>query len=139
MNTDAPPSEVTVSVRPPLTDIALNALFDAAWPDHRRVDFQPILARSLVWIAAHRGKRLVGFVNVVGDGGAHAFILDTTVSVDERRAGLGVRLVRTAADEARNLGAQWLHVDYEPHLTDFYRACGFRSTTAGLLRLDRAE
>lgn len=132
-------SEVTLSVSPPLTDVALNTLFGESWPDHHHVDFSPILARSLVWVAAHRGERLVGFVNVVGDGGAHAFILDTTVTVDERRAGLGVRLVRAAADEARSLGAQWLHVDFEPHLADFYRTCGFRPTTAGLLRLDQAE
>ncbi|WP_374325439.1 hypothetical protein [Streptomyces sp. AP-93] len=29
------------------------------------------------------------------DGGAHAFVLDSTVHPDERRHGLGVRLVRT--------------------------------------------
>jgi GNAT superfamily N-acetyltransferase len=78
----------------------------------------------------------VGYVNVIGDGGAHAFILDTTVHPDERRRGLGVQLVQAAAAEARAQGAQWLHVDYEPHLESFYRQCGFRPTAAGLLRLD---
>ena len=29
----------------------------------------------------------------------------------------------------------WLHVDYEPHLLDFYRRCGFRHTEAGLMHL----
>ena len=29
----------------------------------------------------------------------------------------------------------WLHVDYEPHLEPFYRACGFTPTLAGLLGL----
>nr|WP_261569500.1 GNAT family N-acetyltransferase [Frankia gtarii] len=93
-----------------------------------------MLAHSLTWIAASRG-RLVGFVNVVGDGGVHAFILDTTVHPDEHRQGLGIRLVRAAADEARTRGAEWLHVDYEPHLEPFYERCGFRQTAAGLLRL----
>jgi hypothetical protein len=37
--------------------------------------------------------------------------------------------------EARTRGAHWLHVDFEPHLTDFYRACGFAPTAAGLIRL----
>ena len=32
-------------------------------------------------------------------------------------------------------GAQWLHVDFEPHLTAFYRGCGFRPTEAGLIAL----
>ncbi|SDT82801.1 Acetyltransferase (GNAT) family protein [Streptomyces sp. TLI_053] len=122
-------------VRPELTDTELNELFGASWPAHSPVSFAPMLARSLTWIAARRGNRLVGFVNVVGDGGAHAFVLDTTVHPDERRHGLGTRLVRAAAEEARASGAQWLHVDYEPHLESFYGQCGFRPTAAGLMRL----
>ncbi|MFG2982280.1 GNAT family N-acetyltransferase [Streptomyces sp. NPDC048258] len=53
---------------------------------------------------------------------------------DERR-GLGVRLVRAAAEAARERGAQWLHVDHEPHLGTFYAECGFRPTAAGRLAL----
>ncbi|WP_457030278.1 GNAT family N-acetyltransferase [Kitasatospora sp. P5_F3] len=126
---------VTLSVCPPLTDQALNELFTAAWPEHHPTTFAPVLARSLAWIAAHRGTRLVGYVNVAGDGGAHAFILDTTVHPEEQRLGLGVRLVRAAAEQAREHGAHWLHVDYEPQLESFYARCGFRPTAAGLLAL----
>lgn len=81
-----------------------------------------------------RGE-LVGYVNVVGDGGVHAFLLDTTVHPSVRRQGLGVRLVHRAAEEARRAGAHWLHVDHEPHLTGFYARCGFAPTAAGLRRL----
>ncbi|GHH63524.1 N-acetyltransferase [Kitasatospora indigofera] len=127
--------DLVLTVRPDLTDEALNELFTAAWPDHRTTAFEPLLARSLTWVALHRAGRLVGYVNVVGDGGAHAFVLDTTVHPDERRTGLGVRLVRAAAEEAQTLGAHWLHVDYEPELEAFYARCGFRPTAAGLMRL----
>lgn len=126
---------MVLAVRPELTNEDLNELFGASWPGHRPTSFTPMMARSLFWVAALRGGRLVGFVNVVGDGGAHAFILDTTVRPDERRRGLGLRLVRVAADEAKAYGAEWLHVDYEPHLESFYAQCGFRSTAAGLMRL----
>jgi hypothetical protein len=37
-----------------------------------------------------------------------------------------------------NLCWDWLHVDYEPHLQAFHEAaCGFRPTTAGVLRLGK--
>ncbi|MCX4750876.1 GNAT family N-acetyltransferase [Kitasatospora sp. NBC_01287] len=124
-----------LAVRPELTDVELNELFGASWPAHRPTSFARMLSRSLTWIAARRGSRLIGFVNVVGDGGAHAFVLDTTVHPDERRQGLGIRLVRAAAEAAKTHGAQWLHVDYEPHLESFYEQCGFRPTAAGLMRL----
>ncbi|MFJ4670149.1 GNAT family N-acetyltransferase [Kitasatospora purpeofusca] len=129
------PGDEVLLVRPGLTDAELNELFGVSWPDHRPTSFGPVLARSLTWIAARRGDRLVGFVNVVGDGGAHAFVLDTTVHPDERRQGLGLRLVGAAAEEAKARGAEWLHVDYEPHLESFYGRCGFRPTAAGLMRL----
>ena len=69
------------------------------------------------------------------DGGIHAFLLDTTVHPDLRRQGIATQLVKEAARIARERGAQWLHVDFEPHLRGFYHACGFRPTEAGLIRL----
>jgi hypothetical protein len=46
------------------------------------------------------------------------------------------RLITVAVEQARAAAINWLHVDYEPHLDDFYRGCGFQPTTAGLLRLN---
>jgi ribosomal protein S18 acetylase RimI-like enzyme len=94
------------------------------------------LDRSLCWVSAHVGERLVGFVNVAWDGGRHAFLLDPVVHPEFRRRGVGLALVRCAVEEARALGAEWLHVDYEARHADFYRRCGFRPTHAGLIALN---
>jgi ribosomal protein S18 acetylase RimI-like enzyme len=89
----------------------------------------------LVYIAAYRGSRLVGFVNVAWDGGAHGFILDPTVHVEFQRRGLGLGLLREAARQARTSGLEWLHVDFPPGLEPFYRAAGYVGTAAGILRV----
>jgi GNAT superfamily N-acetyltransferase len=130
---------VALSVRQSLTDRELDTLFAAAWPDHRPRQYGPVLQRSLTWITARAADQLVGFVNVATDGGAHAFLLDTTVHPDWQRRGIGRRVVTAAITEARMYGMTWLHVDYEPHLNNFYRGCGFRSTDAGLLHLTRGQ
>lgn len=114
----------------------MGALWSAAWDDHKPVDFAPVFARSLVYICAYDGERLVGFVNVATDGDVHAFLLDTTVHPDVQRRGLGRELVRRATAAARERGCVWLHVDYEAHLDGFYKGCGFQPTLAGLIRLD---
>jgi GNAT superfamily N-acetyltransferase len=118
-----------------LTSDELNVLFAVAWPDHSWRDFDPILRRSLAYVCAYQDGRLVGFVNVAWDGGVHAFLLDTTVHPSLWRRGVGRGLVGRAVESARERGITWLHVDYEPRLAVFYERCGFRQTTAGLMRL----
>lgn len=126
-------------VSPTVTNEALNELFASAWDGHQDFDFTPIHARSLCFICAFDGERLVGYVNVAWDGDVHGFILNTTVHKDAQRQGIGKALVQYATDAARERGIEWLHVDFEPHLLSFYRACGFQHTEAGLMNLKRSE
>jgi ribosomal protein S18 acetylase RimI-like enzyme len=122
----------------PVDDTALSTLHALAF--EYPVEVQPWAARlerhALTWVGASSNDLLVGFVQVCWDGGAHAFVLDTVVHPSYGRHGIGKELVRIAADESRAAGCEWLHVDYEPHLTDFYvKACGFSPTEAALLKL----
>jgi len=113
----------------------LNALFADAWLDHTVRDFSPVLSLNLGHVCALADGALVGFVNVAWDGGAHAFLLDPTVRSDFQRQGIGTQLVREAVELTRSKGVEWLHVDYEPRLVDFYNKCGFRTTEAGVMNL----
>ena len=117
------------------SDEAMRRLWLVAWGDGGPESFQLLLRRSLAHVGAYDGAALVGFVNVAWDGGVHAFILDTCVDPDHRRKGIALKLVGRAAEVARQRGAHWLHVDFEPHLESFYRQCGFGPTAAGLMRL----
>jgi ribosomal protein S18 acetylase RimI-like enzyme len=131
-------TQVKYVVRFAVDDGVLSALHAAAFGG--AVDRQPWAERlerwALTWVGAFSNDQLVGFVQVCWDGGAHAFVLDTAVHPDHGRQGIGKQLVLTAAEEAREAGCEWLHVDYEPHLKAFYEgACGFRPTDAGLLKL----
>ncbi len=129
---------VDVQVSGALLDEELNELHAAAfehglatmpWTDRLK-------RHSLTWVTARCESRLCGFVNVIGDGGAHAILLDTCVAPELQGHGIGRAVVRAAAYEAQRLGCHWLHADYEPELVTFYeRACGMRSTAAGLLQL----
>ena len=96
-----------------------------------------IRPHSFGWVCARDGEGLlVGFVNVVSDGGDHAFLVDTKTRGDRRRQGIGARVVGFAAEHARAAGHEWLHVDFEPQLRSFYlEACGFEPTEAGVIRL----
>lgn len=127
---------IEITTDPFPEDDALHTLWHLAWGDAGPDTFQPLLERGLAHVGAFADGELIGFVNVAWDGGVHAFVLDTCVVPEFRRQGIAVRLVKRAAEVARQRGAHWLHVDFEPHLEGFYRQCGFAPTAAGLMRLN---
>ncbi|GHH55222.1 hypothetical protein [Lentzea cavernae] len=52
------------------------------------------------------------------------------------RLGDGAALVATAVEHARVAGCEWLHVDFDDHLTGFYfESCGSTPTKADLISL----
>jgi len=122
-------------IDPEVGNEALNALFQDAWPGHSPRDFAPVLSSSLGYICAFSGNRLIGFVYLAWDGDAHTFLLDPTVHISFRRRGIGTELIWRATDLARSREAEWLHVDFEPHLAELYHKCGFRKSEAGVIKL----
>lgn len=128
---------IRIAVDPPLDPEQLEALWQSAWGSPAGEYASRVLPRSLACLGAFDGERLVGLVNLAWDGQTHAFILDTCVHAEFQRQGIATPLVRQAADVAKSRGAAWLHVDFEPHLESFYRACGFRPTLAGLIDLKK--
>jgi len=132
--------DISYRWRGAVTNAALNALHAEGFG--HPVGAEDVVSRlqrhSLGWVCATAGTDadLVGFVNVAWDGGTHAFLLDTLVAAAHRRRGIGRALVAAAAEQAREAGCAWLHVDFEAPLRDFYvRSCGFSPTSAGLVAL----
>jgi hypothetical protein len=59
------------------------------------------------------------------------------VAVAARGRGIGTGLVDHARRGAQAAVCEYLQVDFEDHLAEFYYdACGFRPTSAGLLVLN---
>jgi len=129
---------ITYEWRGEFANAAVNALHAEGFDHpHRDIDWHTqVHGHSLGWVCARRDDQLVGFVNVAWDGGVHAFILDTMVAEQDRHHGIGTRLIATAVQNAHAARCEWLHVDFEDHLTTFYfQACGFTPTNAGLIAL----
>lgn len=130
--------DVVFEWRGPVDDEELSILHASAFAHEPVVEGWSLRLEkhSLGWVTARQDAALVGFVNVVGDGGRHAFLLDTAVRPGLQGGGIGRALVSRAIAECRRAGAEWLHVDFEPELSAFYlRPGAFRSTSAGLLHL----
>lgn len=114
----------------------LSDLWRATWETDGVADFRSILTRSLTHVGAYRGERIIGFTNMAWDGGINGFLVDACVHPEFRDHGIGQSMVETALKVARKRGLHKVHVDFEPHLRDFYLSCGFKPTDAGILTID---
>ncbi len=132
---------LTVSWRGEFANAEVNELHAEAFEtrvfDESELNWEELTANhSLGWVTARDGDRLIGFVNVLWDGHVHAWIQDVMVSNPHQRKGIGVRIVADARDQAKAAGCEWLHVDFDDDLADFYySACGFSPAKAGLIDL----
>jgi GNAT superfamily N-acetyltransferase len=134
----SPMTSPTLEWRGAFTNAELNLLHAEGF-GHDIVDddwWGRVNKHSLGWVCMRHSGKLTGFANIAWDGGDHAFLLDTLVAAEFRHRGLATAIVQEAARQAQAAGCEWLHVDFEPHLGDFYlRHCGFRQTDAGLIAL----
>jgi GNAT superfamily N-acetyltransferase len=123
--------------RGPVTDQEMLALVASHGGQSAPGWWDQIRPYSLGWVTARLpGGDLIGFANVAWDGGDHAFLLDTKVAADHQRQGIATELVGHATQHAKAAGCEWLHVDFEERLAEFYfDACRFRPTPAGLIHL----
>ena len=132
---------VDVAWRGSFTNAEVNLLHAEAFEtrvfDESEWNWQDLTERhSLGWVTAREGGSLVGFVNVVWDGLVHAWIQDVMVARSARRRGIGIALVEATREGAHEAGCEFLHVDFDDHLRDFYfGACGFQPTNGGLIDL----
>jgi hypothetical protein len=140
-NSEAQRSVKTMIYYSTNTDLAngdLNALFADAWPNHAPRDLLASSGAVVLATCVHLADGvLVGFVNVAWDGGVACLLArphGTPRFPEARRR--RPQLVCHAVELARSKGVEWLHVDYEARLTEFFRKCGFRTTEAGLMNLE---
>jgi GNAT superfamily N-acetyltransferase len=132
------PSEYTTEWRGTFENAEVNALHAECFEHRIFADdwWSQVNRFSLGWVCTRHLGKLVGFVNIAWDGGVHAFVLDTMVSSAFQRQGIAKALIGEAVDRAKDTACEWLHVDFDPHLRQFYfDACGFRPTDAGLIAL----
>jgi len=128
---------IQYKLSPPVSNEQLKELFENAWEGAFPFDYVENRLVNSHWVCAFDGTKMIGFVKVITDGGLHGFVLDTTTHTAYQNQGIGLELLSQIAAASKTLGVKWLHADFEPHLTPFYRKAGYVHSEAGLLDLDK--
>jgi len=99
--------------------------------DPGKYDF--ILKGVNTYFVARDNEKLIGFVSVISDGVADAFLVDLMVHPDYQKQGLGKKLVQRAIKYSKSIGVQCVHVTFNQTEEEFYRKCGFHIFGGGII------
>ena len=103
-------------------------------------DYEKILKKAY----AHYTVRddhgsLIGYLAIISDGVADAFLIDLVVHPSFQRTGLGECIVRTAIYDMKQAGIHCVQVTFKDHLEPFYRKCGFHIFKGGIIDFKHME
>ena len=95
-----------------------------------------LLGKTHLWAACFSDRKLVGYVDVVSDGVADAYIRDLVVHPDHQHRGIGSHLLDLVIGAVRDDGVRMANVVFEPGLERLYRKSGFHIMAGGVIDFD---
>ena len=96
--------------------------------------YEQVLQRHYAYYTARSANgKLIGYVSVLSDGVADAFLLDLMVHPEHQGTGLGKQLVKRAVSDMKQAGIQCVQVTFNDHLEPFYAKCGFHIFKGGII------
>ena len=102
--------------------------------------YEQVLQRHYAsYTARSVNGKLIGYVSVLSDGIADAFLLDLMIHPEHQRSGLGKQLVRRAVTDMKQAGIQCVQVTFNNHLEPFYIKCGFHIFRGGIIDFKHME
>ena len=81
----------------------------------------------------NQNGRLIGYMSVLSDGIAEAFLLDLVVHPQYQKKGLGKRIVKKAIADIKAAGIRCVQVTFNNNLESFYVKCGFQIFKGGII------
>ena len=99
----------------------------------RDEDYPTLFERCNFWGGVRdEDNKLIAFGYVCGMGLEHGYMEDIIVHPLYQGRGIGVVLVKELLRESERFGLRIVTVSYEENKTNFYKACGFTSSSGGL-------
>ena len=124
---------VEITERTSVTDKEIGELRMSVGWDHNAGSYDKVLKGVHTYFCARENGKLIGFMTVISDGVADAFLVDLVVHSDFQKLGLGKRLVKKGTIYSKSIGVQCVHVTFNHSEEEFYRKCGFHIFGGGII------
>ncbi len=119
-----------------VTDHEIESLRTAVGWDNRTGSFQEARKGLFACITARHRDTLVGFIDILSDGIADAYLQDLMVHPQYRGNGIGSELVVKAIRYMQSVNVKCIQVTFQDDLRSFYEKFGFHIYSAGVIDRD---
>lgn len=116
-----------------VTDPELVELRKAVGWDYTPGEYDRILEGVYAYFTVRDEGNLIGFVSVISDGVADAFLVDLMVHPSYQKWGIGTKLIKQAVRFIKANNIRCVQVTFNPETEGFYRKLGFHIFKAGII------
>jgi len=98
--------------------------WDESW-DINGID--ALISGSFIFAIAldKKTKSAIGMGRIISDGTSDGYIQDLVVREDQRKKGIGKKILHSLVSEAQKRGLTWIGLIAEPKTSEFYKTEGF--------------
>jgi ribosomal protein S18 acetylase RimI-like enzyme len=101
--------------------------------DNKILPHSILKERLFTYFTARVNGELIGYMNVLSDGSADAYLQDLMVHPKYQKRGIGSELLKRAIKYLQQKRIRSIQVIFDPEVEDFYKKFGFNIVKAGII------
>ncbi len=112
-------------------DYVISLFYKIEWKHRVAVEIEAAFRNSTTTIFVFKGKQIIAFGRVIGDGRYYAMLADIVVDPDFQGQGLGKYLVTTLNNQL--VDYHFVNLSAAPGADNFYKSMGWKKQTTAFI------
>jgi GNAT superfamily N-acetyltransferase len=130
---------VIIELNDKVHDSEIEVLRTSLGWDNTTGPFSEIRKGLFAHFTARKDGKLIGFIDILSDGIADAFLQDLMVHPDYQNNGIGSEIMKRAIGFIKSKNIKCIQVTFQDHLLSFYEKFGFYIFKAGIIDRDTMD
>ncbi len=128
--------DIVIAQNAEIGDLEIEKLRSSVGWDHTTGPFSIIKEKLYTYFTVRKNNQLIGFIDVLSDGEADAYIQDLIIRPDYQNKGIGSELTKRTIRFLQEKNIKCIQVTFDPELERFFKKFGFHIVRAGIIDRD---
>ena len=129
-------NDIIISQDSDIKDMEIEELRSSVGWDNNTGPFSVLKEKLYTYFTARKKGKLIGFIDVLSDGIADAYLQDLAVHPDYQKMGIGSELMKRTIRFLQEKNIKCIQVTFNPELETFIKKFKFHILRAGIIDRD---